>query len=256
MENAFFPFSEKEAKAAGVSNRFSFNKETEFPKRLRDLRTKRGETLEVASRAIGTTRSTLGLYEKGDNVPDVKTLVRIAKHYEATTNYLLGEDERPTFDTNYICSKTGLSLKAVEKLCKMQNECLENKDAPDGAELLALNTLLESRKINSFLLLLYSYLFTTLGSIRFKVNGEEKTYPTESLSIVSTADPDYSAYKGVIVADVEQTMHVAYFNMLQNFLTDLYETRGTLGTNSVNDEEPITVQIDMASLMNLFGGHE
>ncbi len=114
--NAYFPLSEKEAKEKGIANRFVFNEKAEFPVRLKQLRENKGETLAMASSKIGVTRSTLGLYEKGENVPDVKVLVRIAKHYGATVNYLLGENDRPTFAANYICERTGLSEEAVSIL--------------------------------------------------------------------------------------------------------------------------------------------
>lgn len=116
QKNAFFPFSEKEAKKNGIEQRFSYNEQTEFPRRLRQLRDSKGETLAVAAEAIGVTRSTLGLYEKGENVPDVKVIVRIAQHYGATINYLLGEDSRPTFDDEFIATNTGLNAYSIKCL--------------------------------------------------------------------------------------------------------------------------------------------
>lgn len=116
MSTAYFPYSEKEAEKLGLKDRFRSNEQAEFPVRLRKLRKNKGETLEHAAREIGVTRSTLGLYEKGENVPDVKVIVRIASHYGATVNYLLGEDEHPTYSATYIAKETGLSSEAIEVL--------------------------------------------------------------------------------------------------------------------------------------------
>lgn len=128
VSSAYFPYSEKEAEKHGVKERFAFNKRTEFPTRLRKLREDKKETLEVAAREIGVTRSTLGLYEKGENVPDVKVIVRIASHYGATVNYLLGEDERPTYSATYIAKETGLSDAAISVL--IANKLLETDRTP------------------------------------------------------------------------------------------------------------------------------
>lgn len=168
MNNVYFPYSDKEAKKNGITNRFAVNEQAEFPKRLKKLREDKGETLEVAAKAIGITRSTLGLYEKGENVPDVKVIVRIASHYRATTNYLLGEDERPNFDSNYICTQTGLSDSAVNILMEIESENFRNMnimrkgsamDLPRSEDnrIAALNVLISSDYGLQFLLALHQY---------------------------------------------------------------------------------------------------
>ena len=164
MNDAFFPLSEKEANELGLSNRFSANEQAEFPKRLKELRKAKNETLAAAADGIGVTRSTLGLYEKGENVPDVKTIVRIARHYGATLNYLLGEDERPTFGMDYLTKKTGLSSSAVDRICLI-NKMAEDPFRESGVSLKALSALLENNSGIDFLKTLYFYLLESETTI-------------------------------------------------------------------------------------------
>ena len=98
MENKHlqFPITEKEAKESNISNRFQLNKNAEFPKRLHKLRQEANISQLDLANAIGVTKSTISLYEQGDSVPDVKTLVKIADFYKVSCNYLLLKTDNPT----------------------------------------------------------------------------------------------------------------------------------------------------------------
>jgi transcriptional regulator with XRE-family HTH domain len=127
MKKVIFPYTPKEAEEAGIKLYTEINRDAEFPKRMREARNKISErngktyTQEEAAKAIGVTRSTIGLYETGDNVPDIKTTVRIAEAYNVTVNYLLGLDERPTYEEDFIVKQTGLSPEAVNILIRLKN---------------------------------------------------------------------------------------------------------------------------------------
>lgn len=71
MWSNYFPPTEKEAKEKGVSS--SERKNAGFPSRLRQLRNKKGESQAELSQMLKITKSTVSLYETGDNVPDART---------------------------------------------------------------------------------------------------------------------------------------------------------------------------------------
>jgi len=251
VDNVFFPLSDKEAKEQGLSGRFSFNEKAEFPKRLRELRLKNRETLEVASKAIGITRSTLGLYEKGENVPDVKTLVRIARHYRASTNYLLGEDERPTYTTDYICRQTGLSEIAITKLLRMKQNSTVQGGFPEVMKLLALDTLLWDPNIDKFLILLYNYLFAEFSNISFEVDGKKIDYDPYSLKLVSKSEPPNSRHKGIILSDISEIIKAANLEMLKNALSFLHiQVQSHKDSLLADVKEQIPFEVELTTLMD------
>lgn len=61
-----------------------------FSERLKFLRKNKGELQEQAADEIGITRTMLSNYERGAREPDLELVIRIAKHYGTTPNYLLG----------------------------------------------------------------------------------------------------------------------------------------------------------------------
>ena len=124
MSSLKFPLSDKEAKDLKIKKNATDNKNALFPTRLRELRAKKrtpeGEiiTQQVLAEEIGVTKSTISLYEMGDNVPDAKTIVKIAGYYHVSTDYLLGriDVKSPEIDNMAIHQKTGLSNEAIDKL--------------------------------------------------------------------------------------------------------------------------------------------
>jgi len=92
-----FPITEKEYKELNISvpRRSEINKNAEFPQRLRKLRHEADISQLDLANAIGVTKSTISLYEQGDSVPDVKTLVKIADFYKVSCNYLLLKTDNP-----------------------------------------------------------------------------------------------------------------------------------------------------------------
>ena len=67
--------------------------ELSIQERLKDLRVERGLTLEQLAEKTHLSKSALGSYE-GDNFKDIShyALIKLAKFYGATADYLLGLD--------------------------------------------------------------------------------------------------------------------------------------------------------------------
>ncbi len=65
--------------------------------RLKELRKQKGLSQYEAASRLGFSRGKLANYEQGSREPDYDTLKVIAKFYDATTDYLLGYSEHPSF---------------------------------------------------------------------------------------------------------------------------------------------------------------
>lgn len=122
MESNYFPPTEKEAKETGVTS--SERRNAGFPSRLRQLRNKKGESQATLAKELMVTKSTISLYETGDNVPDARTIRRMAEHFDVSTDYLLGlaNDPTPDLAVKEICEYIGLTSKTVEALHNISDD--------------------------------------------------------------------------------------------------------------------------------------
>ena len=91
IESLKFPVSKKEAEAASISmyDRSIVNEKAEFSTRLRELRKKKDISQDALAKALHVTKSTISLYEQGENVPDVKTAFAMAEYFQVPCDYLL-----------------------------------------------------------------------------------------------------------------------------------------------------------------------
>jgi transcriptional regulator with XRE-family HTH domain len=61
-----------------------------FGERLRNLRLSRGLSQGDLAKRIGKSISMIGMYENSARMPSYETLIRFAKTFNVTTDYLLG----------------------------------------------------------------------------------------------------------------------------------------------------------------------
>lgn len=81
-------------------------------------------TLEKLAEEVNVTRQTLGYYEKGERIPDIDTLEKLADVFGVSCDYLLGR--------TVISQRIGLSRGAIRKL---ETDCL--LDEPDYTKILS-----------------------------------------------------------------------------------------------------------------------
>lgn len=63
--------------------------------RLRKLREEKGLTQKELAQALGlNSKSTITNYEQNDRDPDYETLIKIAKYFEVSIDYLLGQKDK------------------------------------------------------------------------------------------------------------------------------------------------------------------
>ncbi len=90
MGQLHFPVTKVEAKKAGDSYSSKQNKRALFPTRLRALRESAGLSQESLAKSLNISKSTVGLYETGDTLPNAKVLFDMAVLYGVSADYLLG----------------------------------------------------------------------------------------------------------------------------------------------------------------------
>lgn len=72
--------------------------------KLRNLRAEKDVTLEEVATAIGTSRSLLSKYERGQTEPGLRALKKLADYYDVTLDYLFGftSDKKPVISAEDI----------------------------------------------------------------------------------------------------------------------------------------------------------
>jgi transcriptional regulator with XRE-family HTH domain len=93
-----------------------------FAKRLTKLIDEHGLKQREVAEAIEVQRQTVSLYTKGQALPDISTLTKIMKLFNASADYLLGITKAPTVDTKKraVCDYVGLTEPAVDFLHEMK----------------------------------------------------------------------------------------------------------------------------------------
>ena len=66
--------------------------ESEFPGQLRRLREGRRMNRKAMGECCGLSKNIIGMYERGEKEPSLKTLIKIADFFEVSTDYLLGRE--------------------------------------------------------------------------------------------------------------------------------------------------------------------
>lgn len=117
-----------------------------FPTRLTLLLKERDMNQEELAGIIGKSRQAVSLYCNGTE-PDHQTLVRIARFFCVSTDYLLGIEDEKTHAAASVAEQTGLDEKAVSVL-KSAKEPKENPFDREGKAIQEfINALLTSDEI-------------------------------------------------------------------------------------------------------------
>ena len=99
----------------------------DFPIRLRRIRLSLSLQQEQVAQKIGVTKSTISTYENNARQPSLEMLVRLARLYNVSTDYLLGITDTVTIElTGLTDEDIGLVLTLVTLMAK-KNEELNNR---------------------------------------------------------------------------------------------------------------------------------
>lgn len=124
--------------------------------RIKELRNKRGLTLDEMAQKTGIKRGTLNNYENGKTEPKLITWQKLASFFEVTVGYLQGISDIENFGTNTITDAV------LEKVVKSNSELNSEKEK------------------NAFIDNMYAQYFLELGELFVNPNPdatpEEKAY--------------------------------------------------------------------------------
>lgn len=156
-----------------------------FGERLLTLREQRNETQEQLAKAINITRQSLSRYETNERTPNIDLIYRIAKHYEISSDYLLGLTESPTIEPTKSAAEKyiGLSPEATEYLADMQN-CDFNVPykRTDILNMLILNRYFRNMLDDICELCCVAGAENLSSKTKYKVSGDGKTIEFKELS--------------------------------------------------------------------------
>lgn len=65
----------------------------EIGKTIKELRKDSNLSQTGLANIIGTTQDTISLWELGKSLPDINMLIKLAKYFNVSTDYLLGLEE-------------------------------------------------------------------------------------------------------------------------------------------------------------------
>lgn len=77
--------------------------------KLRQLRQVRQWTQGLVAERVGVTASVVSAYETGIRQPSYESLIKLARLYNVSTDYLLGVSDRRTAESQHLVSVDGLS---------------------------------------------------------------------------------------------------------------------------------------------------
>ena len=71
-----------------------------FSTRVKELREKAGLSMDQLAKQLGITKSRVNMWENNGTVPRMNVLVELAKFFNVTTDYLLGNDDTSNLSLN------------------------------------------------------------------------------------------------------------------------------------------------------------
>ncbi len=92
----------------------------DFSNRLRELRTQAGLTQLQLAQRLGITKSVVSFYELSERAPSPDVLVRLAKIFHVSTDYLLGLEKRETIDVTGLSKHDIVLLRALADSLRTQ----------------------------------------------------------------------------------------------------------------------------------------
>lgn len=97
----------------------------DFGKRLKSLRKQAGLTqLQLAER-IGVTKSVVSFYELQERSPSPDVLVKLARIFHVSTDYLLGLDQNETIDVSGLSEDDVALLQTLTDSLREKNRLLK-----------------------------------------------------------------------------------------------------------------------------------
>lgn len=94
-----------------------------FEEIIKDLRLNRGLNQVELAKELFVTKQCVSNWENGNIIPSVEMLIKIAKYFSVSTDYLLGLDDRRYIET------TGLNEKQITHIQQIIEDIVGNKSS-------------------------------------------------------------------------------------------------------------------------------
>ena len=79
-----------------------------------ELRKAKSWSQEDLSKEVGSSRVMIGKYERNDNAPSIEVLLKMAKAFDVTVDYIIGEGQLSNYDKDV--------LKRIEDIEELDDE--------------------------------------------------------------------------------------------------------------------------------------
>ena len=99
---------------------------TDFSTRLRELRLSKGLRQEQVAKLVGVNKSAISTYENNTRQPSFEILVRLAKLYRVSTDYLLGQTEIYSVDLSGLTKEEAAHISGLVEIMSQKNEVINN----------------------------------------------------------------------------------------------------------------------------------
>ncbi len=98
--------------------------------RLKESRIKNKLTQERVAKEFNVQRQIISYFETGKRLPSILDIIKFAKLYNTSADYLLGLTAVKTTnkDIKFICDYTGLNEEAVESIRKLVSVARDKED--------------------------------------------------------------------------------------------------------------------------------
>ena len=87
-----------------------------FSERVKALRLARSISQVELAGALGVSKQTISNWENDNILPSIEMLMKTARYFSVTTDYLLGLEQRETLDVS------GLSIETISHLRQIVND--------------------------------------------------------------------------------------------------------------------------------------
>ena len=196
-----------------------------FPTQLRDLIEGNNTTIQAVAEIVGVSRQAVSQYYNGLTQPNADTIIKIAKYFNVSTDYLLGLTDKRTPNTELraMCEYTGLTETAIKMLREKRksptvSQIIESNEFWDivqniNSALINFDTLYPSGKINAE---------SAAAQMGTKINWNDNNKNVD----LSKLPTEYQKYLGVVS---EQGTKPLYKHLLTEIISRLFD-------NIINDK--------------------
>lgn len=115
-----------------INEKFGVDRKNAIALILKDLREKNNMTQKELAKILYVTDSTISHYEQGINVPTTEMVIKLAKLFDVTTDYLLNNCNYSVNYSKILNKKLGKDITIGKAISIMLNASKEEKDAIAG----------------------------------------------------------------------------------------------------------------------------